>query len=60
MGNTSARSGDNEVTMATKEPTIPEVVSSSVVASSMLLVAATSTPLAPVQTGGGNTNNEVH
>ena len=46
--------GDSEVT---EEPTVPQV--SSVVVSTMLLVAPTSTPVPPVQTGGGNPGNDV-
>ena len=46
--------GDSEVT---EEPTVPQV--SSVVVSTMLLVAPTSTPVPPVQTGGGNPGNNV-
>ena len=53
--------GDNEVTMATdeptEEPTVPKV--SSVVVSTTLLVAPTSTPVPPVQNGGENPGNEV-
>ena len=46
--------GDSEVT---EEPTVPQV--SSVVVSTMLPVAPTSTPVPPVQTGGGDPGNDV-